>query len=150
MTRLSHSLSPRSSRLRASMVLSCLCMAGSVAAKLPPPTPEQAAAAQAAKDKAAADVAVEQAAVARVQDRIAAAYIQRQKENGIAVTPTPITPPPTAAATNPAGATEVPTAALNSRPMEKSGAYNEAVTPSSAQGASSGSKAESAAAPQTK
>ena len=148
MIRLPHYVSLHSSHPRAVIALACLCMAGSVLAKLPPPTPEQAAAAQAVKDKAAADVAVEQAAVARVQDRIAAAYIQRQRENGIAVTPTPITP--TATGANPAGATEVPAAALNSRPMEKSGAYNEAVTPSSAQGASSGSKAESAAAPQTK
>ena len=133
----------RLSQFRIGIVLSCICMTGPVAAKLPPLSPEQVAAAQAAKDKAAADAAAEQALVAKVQNRIAAAYIERQRANGITVTPTPLPGPASAA-------TEVPAAALNSRPMEKAGAYNEAVTPSSARGATSGSKAVSASTPQSK
>lgn len=133
----------RLSHFRAGIVLTCICITGPVAAKLPPPSPEQVAAAQATKDKAAAAAAAEQAALARVQDRIAAAYIERQAANGITVTPTPL-PSPTSAAT------EVPSAALSTRPVEKAGAYNEAVTPSSAQSASSGSPAASASTPHTK
>lgn len=147
-------LSRRLSCFRTGIVLSFLCIAGPVAAKLPPPTPELAAAAQAAKDKAAADAAAEQALLAKVQDRMAAAYIARQRANGITVTPTPITPPPALQASSPAGtgaAVEVPSAALQSRPTEKAGAHSEAVTPSSAQPASSGTKTESAPpVPQTK
>ena len=121
------------------MVVLCLCMATTATAKLPPPSPEQATAAAAAKEKAAADAAVEQANLAKAQDRVAAEYIQRQKAKGIAVTPTP---------TAGTGAAEVPSAALNTRSKEKAGAYNEAVTPSSAPGALAGSKGASAATPQ--
>lgn len=92
-------------------------------AKLPPPTPEQQEQAAQKKAEAAAAAEEQKAALAKVQDQIAARYIAAQQAKGITVTPTPITAAPTKS---------VPSAALENRPTEKAGAYNEQVTPESA------------------
>lgn len=93
----------RLSCFRPGMILISICLSGTAAAKLPPPSPQQLA-----------DAASEQVTLAKVQDRLAAEYAGRKKASGVAVAPT-------------AGAesksTEVPSAALESRPVEKSGAY---------------------------
>jgi hypothetical protein len=123
------------------MVFLSFCMSGTAFAKLPPPSPEEAAKAAATKEKAATDAAVEQAALAKAQDRVAADYIKSQKAKGITVTPT---------ATAGSGGAEVPSAALHTRPGEKAGAYSEGVTPGSAPKATTGSKGASASTPQTK
>lgn len=112
-------------------------------AKLPPPSQEEAAKAAAAKEKAAEDAKVEKVLLEKTQDRIAAQYIAQQKAKGITVTPTPIV-----AADAPK--TEIPSAALNTRPTEKAGAYNEAVTPQSAPGAMAGNKTGNATTHQNK
>lgn len=68
-------------------------------AKLPPPSDEAKAKAEAAKVKAgeSAKIAAEQ--LASAQNRVAEWFISEQKAKGIIVTPTPITPPaPPAAA----------------------------------------------------
>ena len=56
-------------------------------AKLPPPTEEQKAAAEAkkAKDAAAAEKAKEE--LKRVEDRVVSRYISEQKAKGVTVTP---------------------------------------------------------------
>src|SRR6185295_19768592 len=62
--------------------LTCAMLAAGVAlAKLPPPTPEEQAAATAKKAKEAEQVEKEKEALARVQDRVVAAY---KKEHGSA------------------------------------------------------------------
>ncbi|HEV7821928.1 MAG TPA: hypothetical protein VGO84_12175 [Burkholderiales bacterium] len=75
-----------------------LVAAGAVAhAKLPPPTPEQAAKAAEDSEKAKQQLAQEQAALARVQDRVVGAYQSNLKSRGIAPpTPTPVEPTPQA------------------------------------------------------
>jgi hypothetical protein len=105
-------------------------------AKLPPPTAEEQAQSAAQKDKAAADAQTEKALLEKAQDKIASRYLAAHKGQGT----------PTSAGSS--GNSEVPSAALNSRPNEKAGSYNEAVTPQSAPQASSGSKNDSAPAPQ--
>ena len=111
--------------------------AGLAQAKLPAPTPQEQEAAAQKKAQAAAAAEVEKAALAKVQDQIAARYIAEQKAKGIMVTPTPLA----------AGATskEIPAAALDHRPVEKAGAYNQSETTQSAQtSAASGSAANGA------
>lgn len=129
----------RLSCFRPGIILISICLSGTAAAKLPPPSPQQLAAAQASKEKAAADAASEQAALEKVEDRIAAEYAGRKKANGVAAEPT------AGAESKPP---EVPSAALESRPVEKSGAYNQAATPSSARSASSASSGTDASRPQ--
>ena len=64
-------------------------------AKLPPPTPEQTAKAAAEAEKAKQQAAQEQAALARVQDRVVGAYQSDLKSRGITPpTPTPVEPTP--------------------------------------------------------
>ncbi|MGB6055490.1 MAG: hypothetical protein WBG17_09640 [Burkholderiaceae bacterium] len=103
--------------------------AGAAGAKLPPPTPEQQQQEAQKKAQAAAEAKEQQEALTRVQDRIAADYIAAQKAKGVTVTPTPLT----AEQASKEPSKEVPSAALESRPTEKSGAYNEQVSPQSAQ-----------------
>ena len=72
-----------------------LTLTGAGQAKLPAPTPEQVAAAEATAQKAKEQAAVEQAALARAQDRTVAVYQSELKKRGI-------TPPmPTPVATTP-------------------------------------------------
>ena len=62
-------------------------------AKLPPPTPEQIAKAEADKEKAKLQIEQEQAALTRVQDRLATEYQSNLKKRGITPpTPTPVAP----------------------------------------------------------
>jgi len=107
----------------------CGAWASFANAKLPPPTPQEQEQAEQKKAKAAAEAQEQKAALTKVQDQIAARYIAAQQAKGITVTPTPI------AAAAPAAATtkEVPAAAMDNRPTEKAGAYNEQVSPQSAQ-----------------
>ena len=95
-------------------------------AKLPPPTPQEQEQAEQKKAKAAAEAQEQKAALTKAQDQIAARYIAAQQAKGITVTPTPI-------ATAAAQTKEVPAAAMENRPTEKAGAYNEQVSPQSAQ-----------------
>ena len=68
-------------------------LAGGAHAKLPAPTPEQTAKAAAEADKAKAQAAAEQAALAREQDRVVAAYQNDLRSRGITPpTPTPVEP----------------------------------------------------------
>jgi len=84
-----------------------LTLAGAVQAKLPPPTPEQVAAAEATAQKAKEQAAVEQEALTRAQDRTVSAYQSDLKKRGITPpTPTPVAP--TAQANLPAKAVEPP------------------------------------------
>lgn len=121
-------------RNRTIAVLIAAACAGSIHAKLPPPTPEEQAKLEAAKQKAAADAEVEKALLAKAQDRVAERYKEESGKRG----------------GNPAAVTqEVPSAALNSRTPEKAGAYNEGVTPQTAGSAlATGSRPESQPAPQ--
>jgi hypothetical protein len=105
-------------------------------AKLPPPTPEEEAKVAATKQKAGEDAAKEKEKLEKVQDRIAQKF-GSQKSGGT-----------TSRGASTDERTEVPSAALNSRPVEKAGAYNEAVTPQSAAGASQGTRSPAAAVPQ--
>lgn len=112
--------------------------AGAASAKLPPPTPEQQQQEAQKKAAAAAEAKEQQEALTRVQDRIAADYIAAQKAKGVTVTPTPVAAAPEAPKEAPKEASkeaskEVPSAALENRPTEKAGAYNEQVSPESAQ-----------------
>lgn len=107
-------------------------------ARLAPPTPEEQAQADAKTAKAAADAETEKTLLAKAQDRIAARYHAEHKTR----------PSASADAPQSSGSNEVPSASLNSRPHEKAGSYNEAVTPQSAPGASQGTKSDSAATPQ--
>ena len=109
---------------------------GTAWAKLPPPTPEEQAKAAAAKQKAAEDAEKAKALLEKAQDRVVQVYRSQH----------PAGSKSRGASTD--ERTEVPAAALNSRPLEKAGAYSEAVTPQSAGGASQGTAAPSAAAPQ--
>jgi len=98
---------PRRAALCAVFVLT---LAGAVQAKLPPPTPEQIAAAEAAAQKTKEQAAVEQEALTRAQDRTVSAYQSDLKKRGITPpTPTPVAP--TAQANLPAKAVEPPRSA---------------------------------------
>jgi hypothetical protein len=112
-------------RIGGLVVVAAMGIGGSLAyAKLPPPTPEQQEQAAQKKAKAAAEAEEQKAALAKVQDQIAANYIAAQQAKGITVTPTPLTSAPTQS---------VPSAAVETRPTEKAGAYNQEVTTQSAQ-----------------
>lgn len=67
-------------------------------AKLPPPSEEAKAKAEEAKAKAAENAKLEAEQLANTQNRVAEAFIKQQKAKGITVKPTPIAPPPAAAA----------------------------------------------------
>ena len=85
-------------------------LAAAVQAKLPAPTPEQIAAAEAAAEKAKAQAAVEQEALTRAQDRTVSVYQSDLKKRGITPpTPTPVGPTPQA--NLPAKAVEPPRSA---------------------------------------
>jgi hypothetical protein len=74
-----------------------LTLTGAGQAKLPAPTPEQVAAAEATAQKAKEQAAVEQAALARAQDRTVAVYQSDLKKRGITPpTPTPVATTPQA------------------------------------------------------
>jgi hypothetical protein len=124
-------------RIALALLLFGIC--STAIAKLPPPTPEEQAKTAEQKAKAAADAETEKALLEKVQDRIAARYHAEHKTTGN---------PTASALRGSSGSSEVPSAALNTRPQEKAGSYNEAVTPESAPGASSGQKSEAASAPQ--
>ena len=96
---------------------------GTAAAKLPPPTPEEQAKAAATKEKAAEDATKEKALLETAQDKVAQKFGKGGGKTRGASTDE---------------RTEVPAAALNTRPSEKAGAYNESVTTKSAGGASQG------------
>ncbi|MBA2352409.1 MAG: hypothetical protein ACR2FI_13495 [Burkholderiales bacterium] len=100
-------------------------LSGIAGAKLPPPTPEAQAKADEAKAKAAAAAEVEKANLAKAQDRVAARYIEQQKEKGITVTPTPVVAPPAAAG----APSTTPAAASPTRPLEKAEAHSAPVDP---------------------
>jgi hypothetical protein len=74
-------------------------------AKLPPPTPEEEARAAEAKEKSKAAAAAQEAATARVQDRLAERYIAEMKAKGVTVHPTPVEESSTAAVTTAPGKT---------------------------------------------
>ena len=97
-------------RFAALCVVFALTLTGAVQAKLPPPTPEQIAAADATAQKAKEQAAIEQEALTRAQDRTVSAYQSDLKKRGI----TPPTPTPVAAtpqANLPAKAVEPPRSA---------------------------------------
>ena len=83
---------------------------GAAYAKLPPPTPEQAAKAAAEAEAAKAQAAAEQAALTRAQDRIAAGYQNDLKRRGL-VPPQPTRIETTPQANLPAKAVEPPRSA---------------------------------------
>jgi hypothetical protein len=90
------------------MTIAALALLGccSIAvAKLPPPTPEEEAKAAEAKEKSKAAAAAQEAATARVQDRIAERYIAEMKAKGVTVRPTPVEASTTAAVTTAPGKT---------------------------------------------
>ena len=78
-------------RFAALCAVCALTLAGAVQAKLPPPTPEQIAAADATAQKAKEQAAIEQEALTRAQDRTVSAYQSDLKKRGITPpTPTPV------------------------------------------------------------
>jgi len=93
-----YSLTCRAARYSRLAILLCFAgAAGTIGAKLPPPTPEQTAKAAAEAEKAKAQAAEEQAALTRVQDRVVSAYQADLKSRGITPpTPTPVAPTPQA------------------------------------------------------
>lgn len=129
----------RTLHLTAISTLFFTVLTGTAWAKLPPPTPEEQAKTAAAKEKAAQDAEKEKALLAKAQDRV----VQKYRADH-----------PNAAAKNRGASiderTEVPAAALNSRPLEKAGAYSESVTPQNAPGATQGTSGKSASTPQRK
>lgn len=114
--------------------------AGAAWSKLPPPTEEEKAKTEAAKQKAAQDVEVEKQKLEKAQDRVVQKYKQSNPNGG----------QNRAAASAKDSRTEIPSAAINSRPLEKAHAYNEGVTTESARRASPGSKTEAAKVQQGK
>jgi hypothetical protein len=76
-------------------LLACASAGGH--AKLPPPTPEQAAKAAADAEQAKQQAAAEQALLTRAQDRVVSAYQSNLRSRGITPpTPTPVEPTPQA------------------------------------------------------
>ncbi|MDO8301021.1 hypothetical protein [Lacisediminimonas sp.] len=114
--------------------------AGAAWSKLPAPTEEELAKAEASKQKAAQDVELEKQKLEKAQDRV----VQKYKQS------TPNAGQNTAAASAKDSRTEIPSAAINSRPLEKAEAYSEGVTTESARGASVGSKSGAAKVEQGK
>ena len=71
----------------------CVLVAAGAYARLPAPTPEQTAKAALEDEKAKQQTAQEQAALARVQDRVVGVYQNDLKSRGITPpTPTPVEP----------------------------------------------------------
>ena len=131
----------RNPRMLSGIVAALLSLSmGAAWAKLPPPTEEEKAKAEATKKKAAEDAAVEKQKLEKAQDRIVQKYKEGKSDAGSK----------TASASATDSRTEIPSAAINSRPLEKAHAYNEGVTPQSASGASDGSKTQAAGVPQEK
>lgn len=114
----------------------------SALAKLPAPTEEEKAKVEATKQKAAQDAEVEKRNLEKAQDRVVQKYKDSRKPGSQQAD--------AGKATATDSRTEVPAAAVNSRPLEKAHAYNEGVTPQSARGASDGSKTEAAGVEQGK
>lgn len=114
--------------------------AGAAWSKLPAPTEEEKAKTEASKQKAAQDVEVEKQKLEKAQDRVVQKYKQSNPNNG----------QNKAAASAKDSRTEIPSAAINSRPLEKAHAYSEGVTTESARRASTGSKTGSAKVEQGK
>lgn len=106
--------------------------------KLPIPTEEEKARTEASKQKAAQDAEVEKQKLEQAQDRVVQEYKQSH--------PTGRQNPAAASAQD--SRTQIPSAAINSRPLEKAHAYNEGVTTESARGASAGSKTDAASVEQ--
>jgi hypothetical protein len=108
---------PRQFVLTAARRAQVLCLAcalsagvGAAYAKMPPPTPDQAAKAAADAEIAKAQAAAEQAALTRAQDRVVGTYQNDLRKRGIAPpTPTPVAPTPQA--NLPAKAVEPPRSA---------------------------------------
>ena len=109
---------------------------GIVHAKLPPPTEEEKSAAEAKKQTAAEQAQQAKQALEKAQDRTVQHYRQSKGQRANQANKD------AASAMNPS--TEIPSAALDKRPLEKAEAYNEGVTPESARGATDGAKTEAA------
>lgn len=109
---LTRQLIAKAARRAQALSFACALAAGGATAyaKLPPPTPEQAAKAAADAEIAKAQAAAEQAALARVQDRVVADYQNDLRRRGI-VPPPPTPIAPTAQANLPAKAVEPPRSA---------------------------------------
>ncbi|MCC6535395.1 MAG: hypothetical protein IT531_22835 [Burkholderiales bacterium] len=82
-----------------------MAASGITVAKLPPPTPEEAAKAAQAKERAKQAAAAHEAATRRAQDRVAERYIAAMKAKGVTVKATPLDEQPTAAVTTAPGKT---------------------------------------------
>ncbi len=79
--------------------IAALCLGtGSAWAKLPAPSEEAKAKAEEAKVKAADAAKKDAEDLGKAQDRVAERYIKEQKAKGVVVKPTPLAPPPAAAA----------------------------------------------------
>ncbi len=126
----------------ATVLLGSVLALGTTAAwsKLPAPTEEEKAKTEATKQKAAQDANVEKEKLEKAQDRVVQMYKQSHPNAG----------QNTSAASAKDSRTEIPSAAINSRPLEKAHAYNEGVTTESARGASSGTKTDAAKVEQGK
>jgi hypothetical protein len=106
--------------MRIALVLTILALGtGSTLAKLPPQTPEAAAAAAAAKDKAAWSDKVAAYKLCLVQDRVAKQYL---KNNEGARKPTVETPPCTDPGPYVPGATAAPVAGAPNAPAASAAA----------------------------
>jgi hypothetical protein len=80
-------------KIQTLLLATCLALASTVQAKLPPPTEEQAAKQAEAKAKTAEADAKATADLAAAQDKVASRWIAAEKAKGITVKPTPIAPP---------------------------------------------------------
>ncbi|MDB5798869.1 MAG: hypothetical protein JWP36_2771 [Paucimonas sp.] len=114
--------------------------AGTASARLPAPSEEEKAKAEAAKAKSAEDAEIEKAKLEKAQDKVVERYLKDHPNQAAAKT--------SASAND--SRTEIPSAALHSRPMEKAGAYNESVTPQSAPRATDGTQSKNAVVKQDK
>jgi hypothetical protein len=114
------------------VLLGSLLTFGATAAwsKLPAPTEEQKAKTEASKQKAVQDVEIEKQKLEKAQDKV----VQKYKQSH------PNAAQDTSGSSAKDSRTQIPSAAINSRPLEKAHAYNEGVTTESARGASTGSK----------
>lgn len=84
--------------LKPIVMIACALAAGAVLAKLPPPTPEQAAAAELAKAKTAFDGKVAAYQLCMSETRVAEITVKQQKAKGKTYSPEatpPCTPPGT-------------------------------------------------------
>ena len=104
-------------KIQTLLLATCLALASTAQAKLPPPTEEQAAKAAEAKAKAAEADAKAATELAAAQDKVAARWIAAQKAKGITVTPIATAAPP---APSPASAHEPPVKAPHTPPAAPS------------------------------